>query len=449
MTAPRSIKFRSALALSVLVTAMWLVTAAVTSRLLSDEMDEVFDAALQETGQRILELAVIDVLSREEVGLTQHIMALDEHEEYFTYLVRDNLGRILLSSHRAEPAQFPDFARTGFHQSDAFRFYQETAVSGTINLIIAEPLSHRQSVSRELAMGLGLPLLFVIPLSILGIIYSLGFGLRPLGQLRSHLARRDANDLAPLPTDGIPAELHPIASTMNALFQRLHAAFDAERSFASNAAHELRTPLAGAIAQVQRLRQQTTEPETARRAQEVEVTLKRLTRLSERLMQLARAEGAQFTAAPPHDLRIVLRLVVDDLTQADRERIDLTLPLTQVLSEVEPDAIAIVARNLIENALRHGSDGPVQVTVTDDGWLHVKNDCAAVPAETLSGLSARFVRGDHSGQGSGLGLAIVQKIAERTACTLKFTSPLAGQARGFHAAIQFGHKVTQSRRSPQ
>ncbi|MDG1376021.1 MAG: sensor histidine kinase [Yoonia sp.] len=120
-----------------------------------------------------------------------------------------------------------------------------------------------------------------------------------------------------------------------------------------------------------------------------------------------------------------------------------------MLSEVEPDAIAIVARNLIENALRHGSDDLVQVTVTEDGWLHVKNDCAAVPPETLTGLSGRFVRGDHSGHGSGLGLSIVQKIAERTACTLKFTSPIAGQARGFHAAIQLGYTLPQSLRNPQ
>ncbi len=435
MRTPASLRFRTAVTLSLIVTLLWMATAAVTSRLLSDEIGEVFDSALQETGQRILQLAVIDVLGRDEEGLTQHIAALDAHEEYFTYLVRDDQGRILLTSHRAEPDLFPAFTGTGFHQSDAYRFYQEAAVQGTITLTIAEPLAHRRGVARELAMVLALPLLAVIPLVILGIAYGLGFGLRPLGQLRGQLARRDANDLAPLPLEGLPTELQPIAGAVNQLFQRLRSAFEAERSFASNAAHELRTPLAGAVAQVQRLRQQTQEPDTAKRAEAIEGTLKRLTRLSERLMQLARAEGAQLTATGPHDPRLVLKLVAEDFARgADGARLDLRLSPTPLVSVMDPDAIAIVARNLIENALRHG-EGDVRVHLAADGWLHVENDCAPVPVALLAEISGRFTRGEGAGSGSGLGLAIVRTIAERTGAALTLTSPLAGQARGFCASI--------------
>ena len=451
-----SIRLRAIVALSLVVTVSWLAAAAVTSRVLSNEMGEVFDSALQETGQRILQLAVIDVLGREEEGITQQINALDAHEEYFTYLVRDSLGRVLLESHRADPTQFPNFAAPGFHQTDDARYYQESAVRGTITLTIAEPLAHRRSVARELAMGLALPLLAVIPLSILGIGYGLGFGLRPLGQLRRQLVQRDAKDLAPLPTDALPAELQPIAGAMNQLFQRLTTAFEAERSFASNAAHELRTPLAGAVAQVQRLRQQTQEPDTARRADAVENTLKRLTRLSERLMQLARAEGAQLAASAPHDLQVVLRLLVDDFNRGpDMGRITFTTPaksppvLTEplspepvrsdpVLSAIDPDAIAIVARNLIENALRHGNGGQIGVRLTSDGWLHVENDCPPVPADLLAALAGRFARGDGAGSGSGLGLAIVRTIADRTDAAFALASPIPGQTRGFRASIQLG-----------
>ena len=438
-----SIRFRTAVALSVVVTLLWLAAAAITARLLADEMGEVFDSALQETGQRILQLAVIDVLNREEAGLTQHLTALDAHEEYFTYLVRDDQGRILLASHRADPALFPVFAETGFHQTENLRFYQEAAVRGTVTLTIAEPLVHRQKVAREVAMGLALPLLAVIPLSILAIAYGLGFGLRPLAALRAQLAQRDANDLAPLALDRLPAELQPIAGTVNQLFQRLQTAFDAERNFASNAAHELRTPLAGAVAQVQRLRHETHEPETARRADAIESTLKRLTRLSERLMQLARAEGAHLKAAAPHDLRLVLQLVIDDFARgADRGRIGSTLPATAVLSEIDQDAIAIVARNLIENALRHGDGGPIRVALTADGWLHVENDGPAVAEQTLAALSGRFVRGESASSGSGLGLAIVRTIAERSGARLFLVSPLVGQTGGFRASLQLGPQTS-------
>jgi two-component system OmpR family sensor kinase len=439
-----SIRLRSAAALSLTVTLIWLGTAAVTARLLTSEMGEVFDSALQETGQRILQLAVVDVLSREQEGVTQRVMPLDEHEEYFTYIVRDDLGRILLTSHRADPALFPVLETPGFHQTAGVRYYHESAVRGTVLLTIAEPLSHRREVAKGMALGLALPLVIMIPLSIAGIFYGLGYGLRPLGQLRGQLARRGANDLAPLPTAGMATELQPIAETLNQLLARLDKAFTAERSFAANAAHELRTPLAGALAQIQRLRQTSADPESVRRASEAEATLKRLTRLSERLMQLARAEGARLLVDVPRDLRPVLRLVAGDFAQGeDADRVQLSLPEAAVPSDVDPDAVAIIVRNLIENALRHGDAGPVNVSLDLDGTLCVANDGPPVLPDVLAALSGRFVRGKDAGAGSGLGLAIVHTIAERIGTPLRLTSPLAGKDTGFSACIRLQGAILQ------
>jgi two-component system, OmpR family, sensor kinase len=430
-----SIRLRSAAALSLIVTLIWLGTALVTARLLSSELDEVFDSALQETGQRILQLAVVDILEREEEGISQRVMALDDHEEYYTYVVRDDQGRVLLTSHRSDPARFPAFIDAGFHQADDQRFYHESAVRGTIALTIAEPLSHRREVAREMAFSLAVPLVVMVPLSIAGIFYGLGYGLRPLGQLRAQLARRGAKDLSPLPTSEMATELRPIAETLNQLLSRLDTAFAAERSFTANAAHELRTPLAGALAQVQRLRQTSTDPESARRAGEIEATLKRLTRLSERLMQLARAEGARLLTDTPQDLRPVLRIVTGDFAQGtDAGRITLLLPDAPTSSDIDPDAVAILARNLIENALRHGQ-GPVTVTLDMQGTLTVENDCPPISAADLATLSGRFVRGANTGEGSGLGLAIVHTIAERIGSPLRLASPLPGKSTGFSASI--------------
>jgi two-component system OmpR family sensor kinase len=430
-----SIRLRSAAALSLIVTLIWLGTAFVTARLLTSELNEVFDSALQETGQRILQLAVVDVLGREEDGVTQRLMALDDHEEYFTYVVRDNQGRVLLTSHRADPAQFPMLSDTGFHQTPDLRLYHETAVRGTIALTIAEPLSHRREVAQEMTLSLALPLVVMIPLSIAGIFYGLGYGLRPLGRLRGQLARKGLKDLSPLPTKDMATELRPIADTLNQLLGRLDTALTAERSFTANAAHELRTPLAGALAQVQRLRQTSTDPESARRASEVEATLKRLTRMSERLMQLARAEGARLLVDSPQDLRPVLRIVAGDFDRGDDAgRVTLGLPDAPVPSDIDPDAVAILARNLIENALRHGQ-GAVSVTLDPNGTLCVENDCRPIPATELANLSGRFVRGKDASEGSGLGLAIVHTIAERIGAPLRLTSPLPGKTTGFSACI--------------
>ncbi len=446
MRGPASIRLRTALALSLLVTAIWLGAAFATFRLLTDEMDEVFDSALQETGQRILQLAVVDILSREDDVAAQHLAALGPHEEYFTYVVRDAAGAVLLASHRAAADEFPLLEGPGFHQTGAHRYYQEAAVSGSVVLTIAEPLAHRREVAHEVALALGLPLLLVLPLSIIGIFSGLRYGLRPLEVLRRQVAARGANDLSPLPEAGLPQELRPIAAGMSALLARLEQSFHAERSFAAHAAHELRTPLAGAVMQVQRLRKATAEPATAAKAAEVEAALKRLSHLSERLLQLARAEGARLTLAEAVDLRPVLELVASDFTRAGAD-LRLTLPDAPVVSRMDPDAAAIIARNLFENALRHGT-GPVTAGLSADGWLVVDNDAPAILPEQLAQLTRPFARGADGAEGAGLGLAIVARIAERAGTALRLTSPLPGQHRGFRAALCLIPFHSDERNSP-
>ncbi len=102
-------------------------------------------------------------------------------------------------------------------------------------------------------MGLGLPLLIVLPVALAAIILAVRFSLDPLRRFRARLEARGARDLSEVPASDLPTEIGPLAATLNGLLARLREAFEAERSFAANAAHELRTPLAGAIAQAQRL----------------------------------------------------------------------------------------------------------------------------------------------------------------------------------------------------
>ena len=133
-----------------------------------------------------------------------------------------------------------------------------------MRISIAEPLDHRESVLREIALGLGLPLLLVIPIALLAIVLAVSASLAPLRRFRARLSSRSGRDLSAVPADDIPAEIMPVAAALNDVLARLKAAFEAERSFASHAAHELRTPLAGAIAQAQRLRSETSDPACGR-----------------------------------------------------------------------------------------------------------------------------------------------------------------------------------------
>jgi two-component system OmpR family sensor kinase len=236
----------------------------------------------------------------------------------------------------------------------------------------------------------------------------------------------------------MPTEIEPIADAVNDLMQRLDRALSAERSFTANSAHELRTPIAAALAQTQRLIAEAQGTPIEQRVRNVETTLQTLVRLSEKLMQLARAEGARVLTDIPQDLRPVLQLVVDDVRRIARSNeLALTLPDQPVLSCIDQDAFAILARNLIENAVKHGTDATaVRITLTSGGTLSVRNRAPIVPSEMLVRLRQPFERGSTTAKGSGLGLAIVHAIAQAAGAQLTLDSPAAGMPDGFEAVVE-------------
>ncbi|HEY9056836.1 MAG TPA: ATP-binding protein [Aurantimonas sp.] len=435
---PSSLQGRLALGLGLGLALLWLATAWATATILRGEMDEVFDSALEETAQRILPLAVMDIIGREEPGVSQRIATLRSHEEFFTYIVRDDRDRVLLRSHGAEDVVFPPFDGMGFRQTATHRLYYDAALQGTITIAVAEPLSHRADVARETLAGLALPLVVVVPISLLGVLVIVRRSLRPVRRFSRALASRGARDLSSVGDSKLPNEILPVADAVNQLLDRLRRTLEAERNFTANAAHELRTPVAAALAQTQRLMTEIPDRAVAQRAGEIETALKRLARLSEKLMQLARAEGGRLRRDTAADLRPVLRMVVSDLEGIAREkRIDLELPDDPILSDIDPDVFAILARNLIENAQRHGiGDAPVHVILTKGRTLRVINDGPVVPPETLARLTARFERGQAISEGSGLGLSIAKAIADGTQATLTLHSPAPGRADGFAAVFQ-------------
>tara|TARA_R110001583_G_scaffold140307_3_gene292577 strand:- start:172 stop:1521 length:1350 start_codon:yes stop_codon:yes gene_type:complete len=437
MRLPHSLQARLGLSLGILLTLLWIAAALVTTVTLRHDMDRVFDSALEETAQRLLPLAVVEIVGREDAGVTQQLGVIRAHDEFFTYIVRDRDGRILLQSHAADLAVFPDYDGPGFRQTATHRLFNDDALQGTIRITVAEPLDHRANVARGILLGLGLPLLIVIPVALLAIMFAVRTGFKSLRRFRNSLDARNAQDLSQVSADDLPSEIGPLAVTLNTLLERLREAFEAERSFAANAAHELRTPLAGAIAQAQRLRTETTDAAAATRATEIEETLKRLTRRTERLMQLARAEGGRLHSDHELDLRLAVRIVIEDMQRGEHAPgITLDLPGAPVLSSLDPDALGILCRNLVENAIRHGSDNcPVDVILTPDGELIVDNDGPVVPQDHLARLTERFQRGDPWRDGSGLGLFIVAAIAKRTGSVLTLASPRPGAENGFEARI--------------
>jgi len=443
MRYPRSLQARLALAIGLPVTILWLAAASLTAQRINHEMDEVFDKFLEATAQRILPIALHDLRRKRQYEHDdddddgeEQIRRLGPQDEEVKYIVRNDEGRVLMRSDGAVDSIFPPFEGRGFRQSATHRLYYDAAREGDLTIAVAEPLDHRAEMARAMLVAMVLPLLVVIPLSLTIIVLAVRGGFRPVRVLQQALANRGAHDLSPLPETDLPTELAPITGGVNQLFDRLRAAFEAERAFAANAAHELRTPVAGAIAQAQRLQTETHDEKASMRGKEIESALKRLMRMSEKLMQLARAEGSQLRLEMPSDLRPILQLIVGDFIRAAEGRISLSIPLEPVLSNLDPDAFGILCRNLVENALRHGTpDRPVSVTLTASGEFVVENEGPVMTPDAIDRLMQRFERGSAAAGGSGLGLAIVKAIADRAGARIAITSPLRDKENGVSISV--------------
>lgn len=436
-----SLQRRLGTGLTLGITVLWLIAVAASVLVVRHELNKVFDSALEETAHRILPLAVVEITNREQVT-PQRIVSLENRDEYLSYVVRDAWGNVLLRSRDADPAVFGELAGRGFISTATHRLYGVSAVRDTLWIQVAEPLAHRRAATLEAAGALLLPLLLLIPLSLLGIWWLVRRSLESVRSLRVALASRGAGDLSPVRSEALPAEIEPIADAANQLLARLRRALEAERSFTANSAHELRTPLATALAQLQGLQREMPDGPGKERTLRIEDSLRRLARLAESLMQLAKAEGGGLLGEQPADLVPVLALVVDECRHRTPQPLRLVLPDTPVLSLLDPDAFAILARNLIDNALKHGAvDQPVEIHLAPEGVLRVTNGCPVVPTDTLRQLRSRFVRGDSKAPGSGLGLAIADAIASGIGATLRLRSPARGRVDGFEAEFDF-HSVS-------
>lgn len=424
--------------LSISISLLWLLAVVTAGFIAQDKINTVFDSALEETAQRILPLAATEILSRDSDSDSnaQRIQALEAHDEHLTYLVRKPSGELLLQSHDVDLDVFSALPRTGFYETATHRFYGASAVRGSIYIEVAEPLAHRHSAVWSVILALLTPLLLLIPLSLLAVWWLIKRSLRKVVELQQRVAARDAGDLSAVKVEQLPAEFAPLLSAVNHLLERLRRALEAERSFTANSAHELRTPLATALAKLQRLQRQSQDASVNLQAQDIETSLRTLSALSEKLLELAKAEGGSVLSASPNDLTPILQMIVKDYEYQAPHRLHLELPNNAVLSLLDPDAFAILVRNLIENALKHGADQqPIQISLSGQGLLRVINDGAVLPAVQLALLRQRFVRANSQNFGSGIGLAIVDAIASGAGLKLILRSPATGRKTGFEAEL--------------
>ena len=416
--------------ITVTITLLWLLAVAFGAFVMHDEFGEIFDSALQETAERLVPLVADDLLRRSDLTTPRRVEAIraPSEEEYLTYQVRDATGRVLLHSHTAVAAPFDAPLKVGFWQSATGRIYTAATEDGEIFVQVKDSAAERREATVEGSLALLLPVLLIVPVTIAAVWFVVRRVLAPVETLRGAIGEKDGGNLAAIDAAGLPLELRPILRSVNLLLARLRAVLAAEREFTSNSATQL-------------LLAELKEAPVRARAQQVEASLQKLTRLTEKLLQLARAEAGIGVTETTFDLADVVGVVVTDFQRAsdDAGRIRLRNALAgPSLREGTADAFAIVLRNLVENALLHGRAGePVDIVLTPAGNLTIRNAASPMSEAELAAVRKRFSRGRTAAPGSGLGLSIADRLLAQMRASLVLTSPAPGQADGFQAEIVF------------
>ncbi len=413
---------------------IWLLGSAGALVGVWHETGEVLDSALTEVGQRLLVLP--DSALADDQG--QNLFsAIAEHEEFVIYQVYDGQGRLRLRSHAAPQVELDQGAADGFRQNELWRVLTLTRSDRGRRVQVAESVQHRHQVLWESLLWLLVPLGAVLPVAAgtLRLLVRLAF--RSIEPARRQLAERVAQDLRPVDDVALPRELQPWIATINELIGKVRSLVDAERTFAAQTAHEVRTPLAAARAQAQRLTITATDEATRERAQALLRQLDRLARLVTRLLQLARIESGVPLKREAVDLVALAHLVADEFADArasGRLRVEVHCASAPVRADL--DVLGIAVRNLIDNALKYsGPQAHVTVAVTASTLSVIDNGPGVAPP-LLASLVRPFGRGQVLSEGTGLGLAIVERIARQSGGALKLASPL-DSGEGFAAALEF------------
>ncbi len=427
---------------------VWMLMAAGSAWQARAEMSEAMDGTLIDTAHRLMDLALHDIGPHGEDDSTgaRHWPELVAHgdpayeDDHVIYQVVSESGQLLLRSKDAPEQPLPVQRVVGFADQPGWRIYTYRHADRPIYIHVAEETSHRTEAVLHTVMWLALPMLCALPLLGLLIRSVTRRALEPLQKLAGEIQQRGGQDLSPIATPPQPLEFEIIASSTNHLLQRLTDALNVERALAANAAHELRTPLAAALLRMHALLSMPLVPRAHDQAGQALASLLTLNRRSEKLLQLSRAESSAVLASEQVDLGDLAAVLAEEFWSLSdmRERLHLHLRCAAnegAITLGDFDTLAIVLRNLIENAARHCTEGAIEIIVEAPATMIVRDAGPGVSTVALAQIRQRHVKHSRDAAGFGLGLSIVATIVERHGGRLTLSSPPSGRSHGFEAAV--------------
>ena len=454
MTRRRSSSITGALRRSLLagLTLLWLIGVVGSGIVLDRLINERSDDELEESGAILMSLvSTTDDLILAAAMLGEHASTPRGSAAHHSlvYQIRDASGRTVLRSHDAPQELLGAALREGVGDVGEWRVVTLRDAAHKRFLQIAEPLAERRDALYAALLWLTLPLAALLAFAAFIVFRASRSLVAQVERTAAAVSHQDPQSLGLLPLEGVVTEMRPAVEATNRLLGRLADALESERTFTYNSAHELRTPIAGALAQAQLLAAMTTGTGVQTHAQALVGALTRLARLAERLLALAHAEGVHPLAGDWVDLRTVVRLTADEFRRDPRLRgRSLRIDVAPARVRGDLDAVGLALRNLVENAIVHARDATTIRIVCQATAaavvLAVIDDGPGVAWQQIPSLVKRFVRGPGAaGSGTGLGLSIVDTLARRMGATLDFSSPPQGLPHGLEARLTWPKPSTR------
>jgi two-component system OmpR family sensor kinase len=404
------------------ITIAAVAQASIAYRTALNDADQIFDYHMQQMALSLR--SRVPLTSAEDAASAD--TPISGNDDLVVQVWSPDGVRVFRS---ASHAHLPQRAVLGFSNVRAngttYRIFSIQTDNQTVQ--VAQDLAVRRSMASNLALRTLGPIAVMMPILMLVVWWVVSGSLEPVARVRKQVASRQADDLSPVSEAGLPDEVRPLVQELNLLFGRVRTAFAAQQHFVADAAHELRTPLAALKLQVQSL-ERSDGPDAKRLAvSRLTAGIERATRLVEQLLVLARQEASEAGGAPRQNVDLAgaaKRAVADLAGVASAKQIDLGLQRADSAEvEGQPDALMILLRNLIDNAIKYTpGGGTVDVSVVAESAgvrVIVEDSGPGIPPAERERVFDRFYRVPGSdAAGSGLGLAIIKSIAERHGATL-------------------------------
>lgn len=432
-----SLRIRLIMLISLAILGTWLVASAITVFQIRNSLAELFDSQQYLFAKRLASSDLHTLLTNQtSIKLpkleSKSLKKLEYDDDALAFAIFNLKGDMLINDgENGSKLKFDAQILTSkerallINQKD-WRIVWLKSADGRHIIAVGQELDYREDIGDQLIAGQMIPWLLLLAILVVVIILMISRELRPLKAIADKLMLRQPDDASIITKDDAPKEVQPFIDALNALFVRISTMLIKERRFISDAAHELRTPLAALKVQTEVAQLSDDDPESRHHALEnLNTGIDRATRLVDQLLTLSRLESlSESSDIQSVDWPDLIQTVLSDLDYQITEH-------QAIVSFVEEEQsvpyqgnvllLSLLIRNLVDNALRYTESGSAITIALYQRKLVFKDNGAGVSDVFLARLGERFFRPPGQDEiGSGLGLSIVKQIAAFHHMTVRF-----------------------------